>query len=205
VVTISEIGCADGQREAFTEMARFPNIAACSGGWTLQGIFPAPSRSGVAACTNVGDDHTTNPNGMGCSSADLCAQGWHICRGGEVLPRAPMGCASTSFYPPGTFYAAAVSGTGCGVCALLSGTLATGCNSSNCVSNCREDSTLNNDFFGCGVIGALVTPSACDGLSRFSNDNCSSLTAPWVCGGSVTESLTVTKPGAAAGGVLCCR
>ena len=32
------IGCADGQREGFANTSVFPNIAACSGGWSIPGI-----------------------------------------------------------------------------------------------------------------------------------------------------------------------
>jgi hypothetical protein len=203
ILNTSEIGCADGQREAFVDRGAFPNIAACSGGWSRQGIFPSPLRSNDPACARSGDDGN-NPNGTGCSSVDLCAPGWHLCRGGEIRPRAPQGCAATTF-PADTFYAAAVSGTGCGVCALLTGTVTSGCTSANCITSCREDPSLNNDFFGCGSTGAAIAPAGCDGLDRFSNNDCGSLGAPWVCGGSVLESITVTKTTGARGGVLCCR
>jgi len=203
IVNTSDIGCADGQREAFVDRTAFPNIAACSGGWSRPGIFPSPLRSNNLACARSGDDGN-NPTGSGCSSVDLCAPGWHLCRGGEIRPRAAQSCAATS-YPADSFFAAAVSGTGCGVCALLTGTVTSGCNSSNCVGNCREDPSLNNDFFGCGSTGAAATPSTCDGLDRFSNNDCGALGAPWACGGGVMESITVTKTTAARGGVLCCR
>jgi hypothetical protein len=174
----------------------------------LAGIFPSIPKSLLAACTTLGDDSMTAPaNGAGCASSNLCAPGWHICNGGEIAPRTGgTGCTATTDYPAGSFYAASVSGTGCNVCALRTGTV-TGatCTSSSCTANCRESGDLNNDFFGCGVIGSATTAAACDGLNRASGDNCSALGAPWVCGGSVMESRTVTKTGAAAGGVLCCR
>ncbi|MBL8600618.1 MAG: hypothetical protein JNK72_01710 [Myxococcales bacterium] len=201
IITTTDIGCADGGREAFTDRTAFPNIAACSGGWSRQGIFPAPLRSGVVACERSGDDGP-NPNGANCSSADLCAPGWHLCRAGEVLTRtANRGCAGTTF-PADTFYAAAASGTGCGVCALLTGTGTTNCNSLSCQTGCREDPSLNNDFFGCGTYGAGAN---CDGMNFFSNNDCGALGAPWACNGGTMESITVTKPLGTRGGVLCCR
>ncbi|MFO0624558.1 MAG: hypothetical protein U0325_03000 [Polyangiales bacterium] len=207
VATIGDVGCADGTREAFTDRARFPNIAACSGAWSLPGIFPAIPATTVAACETSGNSSTTAPaNGSNCASSNLCARGWHICNGGEVLPRTSnLGCAATTDYPTSTFYAAAVSGTGCGRCALRSGPVTgAACTSTSCAIGCTESGDLNNDFFGCGTLGA-VTPGTCDGLTRFSQNNCSGLTAPWSCGGASQESRTVTKSGAAAGGVLCCR
>jgi hypothetical protein len=205
-MSVDPIGCADGTREGFTDRTMFPNIAACSGAWQLPGIFPAIPASTNPVCATLGNSSTTAPvNGAGCSAANLCARGWRICNGGDVLPRTRnMGCTAGDF-PAGTFYAAAVSGTGCGVCALRTGTL-TGpaCTPVSCTSNCRESGDLNNDFFGCGTIGSAV-PGACDGLNRFSNNNCLSLTAPWMCGGESMESRTVVKHNSAAGGVLCCR
>jgi hypothetical protein len=207
VATIGDTGCADGTREAFTNTTTFPRIAACSGAWSLPGIFPAIPASTLAACETSGNSSTLAPaNGANCASSNLCARGWHICNGGEVMPRTSnLGCVATTDYPPGTFYAAAVSGTGCGLCGLRSGTLTgSACTSSSCAVNCIETGDLNNDFFGCGSLGAS-NPGACDGLNRFSNNNCISLRAPWACGGATQESRTVTKSGPAAGGVLCCR
>ncbi|MDP3274949.1 MAG: MXAN_6577-like cysteine-rich protein [Deltaproteobacteria bacterium] len=206
VVSVDPIGCADGTREAFADRTMFPNIAACSGPWGLPGIFPSIPAAPLAVCATLGNSSLTAPvNGAGCSSSNLCARGWHICNGGEVSPRtASMGCAAST-YPAGTFFAAAVSGTGCGRCALRTGTV-TGamCTSSSCTADCRESGDLNNDLFGCGAIGSGVT-GACDRLDRSSGNNCGSIPAPWVCGGDVMESRTVTKIGSAAGGVLCCR
>ena len=207
VVTIDPIGCADGTRESFTDRTRFPLIAGCSGAWSLPGIFPAIPSSTLAACATLGNSSVTAPaNGSGCASSNLCARGWHICNGGEVTPRTgSMGCAAETAYPASSFFAASVSGTGCGVCALRSGSVTgASCTSLSCVANCRESGDLNNDFFGCGSLGSLVS-GACDGLNRFSGNDCGSLGAPWTCGGSTQESRTVVKTSAAAGGVLCCR
>ncbi len=207
VVTIDAIGCADGTRESFVDRTRFPLIAGCSGAWSLPGIFPAIPASALAACVTLGNSSTTAPtNGAGCASSNLCASGWHICFGGEVTPRTVTGCGADLAAPATSFFAAAVSGPGCGRCALRSGTLTgTVCGSNSCRDNCHESGDLNNDFFGCGGLGRTAVFGFCDGLNRTSGDNCASLTAPWVCGGSIAESRTVTKSGSAAGGVLCCR
>ncbi|MEZ4391011.1 MAG: MXAN_6577-like cysteine-rich protein [Polyangiales bacterium] len=209
VVTIDQIGCADGTREAFVNRTSFPQIAGCSGAWSLPGIFPAIPASTMSQCATLGNSSTTAPaNGMGCASSNLCARGWHICNGGEIRTRTMnMGCTATTDYPASSFFAAAVSGTGCFVCALRSNTMTgSACTSLNCAQNCQESGDLNNDFFGCGSYGAPVQAGInCDGLNRVSGNDCVSIPGTWSCGGMTQESRTVTKTGNANGGVLCCR
>jgi hypothetical protein len=206
VATIDPIGCADGTREGFTSRTMFPNIAACSGAWQLQGIFPAIPASPLAACATLGNSSTTAPaDGAGCAASNLCAPGWRICNGGDVMPRTRSAGCDAGDYPADSFFAAAVSGTGCATCALRTGTVTgTECSPTSCTAGCRESGDLNNDFFGCGTLGG-ATVAECDGLTRFSGNNCAALGSPWNCGGDAMESRTVTKSGAAAGGVLCCR
>jgi hypothetical protein len=62
-------GCADGQREGFADMTRFPRVAGCMGKWTdAKNLRDAPTGK---AC---GDD------GEVCAvPADVCAPGWHVC------------------------------------------------------------------------------------------------------------------------------
>lgn len=208
VASVDRVGCADGTREAFLDAETFPKIAACSGAWGLPGIFPAIAASSDPTCATAGNSSTTAPpDGAGCSAANLCAAGWHICNGGEVTPRTGrLGCAAERAYPASTFFAAAVSGTGCGMCALRSKpTTGASCTSTSCARTCQETGDLNNDFFGCGSRGANVPDPDCDGLNRFSHNNCSALGAPWTCSGGSAESRTLTKPRADGGGVLCCR
>ncbi|MEZ4408465.1 MAG: hypothetical protein R3A52_18620 [Polyangiales bacterium] len=121
-----------------------------------------------------------------------------------MLPRTmDMGCAAGD-YPASAFFAASVSGTGCGRCALRSSTGTSNCSIISCQAGCREDGNLNNDFFGCGTLGS-PPEGACDGLNRFSNNECGALTSNWRCPSMGGESRTVTKTTAANGGVLCCR
>lgn len=125
-----------------------------------------------------------------------------------------MGCAATRF-PASTFFAASVSGPGCFRCALPTYTVtgarcvntscARDCRASTCALDCQESDDLNNDLFGCGTLG-YEAPTECDGLDRTPGDRCETLPGtPWRCGGPTDESRAVTKPGAANGGVLCCR
>ena len=72
-------------------------------------------------------------------------------------------------------------------------------------AGCREDGNLNNDFFGCGTLGSTSVVGACDGLNRFSENECTALGPSWQCPSMGGESRTVTKNNNANGGVLCCR
>jgi len=216
------VGCADGTREGFQSQATFPAIAACAGGWDGEsgaagfgGVFPSPLRTTSVTCAQNGNSGS-NPNGTGCSAADLCAPGWHICAGGEVIARASGGltspaqtdgCAATT-WPPSSFFAAAIGSTGCFECAEPSGTL-TGpsCTNASCAVGCQANPAITNDLFGCGTEGVVI--GTCGDVDRSSNDLCGSLDAGWACGTDGTrESVNATHvpsraPGTM-GGVLCC-
>ena len=214
-----DVGCADGTRDRFFDVVAFPNIAGCAGGWDLPGVFPEPARSTEPTCATTGDDSLVNTSGAGCASSNLCAPGWHICRGGEVSPRTGGdGCnADPAFRPFGDFdmfYAASVSGPGCFQCALDVNPLDCSGQAYSCSVGCHADPTLTNDIFGCGTMGANITDHAasCDGLTRSGNDGCISLPhGGWSCGAGDVESSTITRrpdldptnPGE--GGVICCR
>jgi hypothetical protein len=63
------VGCADGQREGFADIAKFPTIAGCVGSW--EGDMTL--RKGPVA-KGCGDDLEA------CDSpASVCAPGWHVC------------------------------------------------------------------------------------------------------------------------------
>ncbi len=63
------VGCADGQREAFVDLAESPNVAGCIGEWgDVADLRAAPTGR---AC---GDDL-----GPCAVPADACASGWHVC------------------------------------------------------------------------------------------------------------------------------
>jgi hypothetical protein len=223
--SISSTGCADGTREVFADAATFPAIAACAGGWDgkggadgYTGVFPAPLRTGDPGCAANGNSGP-NPGGTGCSAIDLCATGWHICAGGEVLARvtgapgfdsgtASDGCRADT-WPAQSFFAAAIGSTGCLNCAEPGFTL-TGptCTNASCAAGCQANPGLTNDIFGCGTIGTAT--SACGDVDRSGNDLCGALTSDWSCGtDDVRESVhavhtPVSEAGAPVGGVLCC-
>ncbi len=220
---VSAVGCADGKRDAnaFADTAVFPAIAACAGGWDgnggtpgYTGVFPAPLRTPNANCAQNGNDGP-NPNGTGCSAIDLCAAGWHICAGGEIIARVRAafdaavpadGCVAAT-WPAGSFFAAAIGSTGCGVCAEPYDTLTgSSCTNTSCVAGCEANPAITNDIFGCGGGGGS---DACGDVDRTGGNVCGSLGPGWSCGSdgareSVNAVHNPAATGASIGGVLCC-
>lgn len=191
--------CADGQREAFLDAKRYPDIAGCSGGFDRPGLY---FDSG-ATCGRRGGDDGALPAGAACSIGDLCAEGFHVCRGAaDVAAHSPDGCVGAHDAQGEQFFASRQSGPGCAQCAIGG---EVGCDGNSCREGCAPTPATTNDMFGCGTAG--VAPwGACGVLDRFSNDQCGSLPAPWSCAGTGTdEAIVVTKPGPLAGGALCCR
>ncbi|MFK7989373.1 MAG: hypothetical protein AB8I08_25380, partial [Sandaracinaceae bacterium] len=194
-------GCADGSRDAFRDTARYPDIAACAGGFAIAGL----SRELDPACARGAGDDGSNPRGAGCTAADLCAPGWHVCRtAGEVAARSVDGCDGADDADPGSFFATRQTGPGCAHCATGDDD---GCDNSSCRSGCAQTENTTNDIFGCGTLGDVPVASSCGVLDRFSNNLCRGLTPPWRCDDDprgLRESDFVVKLGPEAGGVLCC-
>lgn len=199
-------GCADGQRDAFLDRARNPDIAGCAGGFALPGL----NREAAPTCARIAGDDGPNPTGLGCRSSDLCAEGFHVCRSaGEVRACSRDGCAGAQDGPPKSFWATRQTGPGCLQCAT--GT-APDCTNRDCRADCANTSHTSHttyDIFGCGSLGSIPQAS-CSPLDRSGNNLCSALRAPWRCDdppmeADVRESEFVVKPGAEAGGVICCR
>ncbi|MDP3501933.1 MAG: hypothetical protein Q8S33_16465 [Myxococcales bacterium] len=211
--TVDPSGCADGTREGFLALLQYPAIAGCSGAWSLPGITATTS----AACNRAAGNTGTNREGLGCASADLCAVGWHPCRGkNEVGIKTNGSCADATpaSAPASSLFFAVVQNSA---------------NDTTC-----DTSTSHNDVFGCGNLGILLTPQKnCGPLTRALastqpgtcgfNEAEPSL-GPWQCVGGVqshlNEGAVVTKQGCPnttclsggqpvgnsdKGGVLCCR
>ena len=133
---ISAAGCADGQREGFTDVTAHPDIAGCSGAWTVPSIHThnpgtAPACPGlstvdttVPACARGAGDDGANPSGEDCNVADLCAEGWHVCTGADDVDRSsPSGCSgATDDDDAPLFFATRQTSNGCGQCATGSST-----------------------------------------------------------------------------------
>ena len=221
--TGGSMGCADGQREGFVDGSTYPDIAGCSGGWSVPGIHTQNPGSDpecglytfdtvTPTCARAAGDDGSNPSGTGCDVADLCAEGWHVCdSAADVAAGSPTGCvgATTEADPP-LFFATRQTGTGCGVCATGAGTEAN-CTGSTCAAACLQTAATANDLFGCGNLGSpgyyntgLVD---CAPLELYSGDSCWALEAPWSCSSpsGFCEAYAVTKSDPTRGGVLCCR
>ncbi len=198
---VDQKGCADGARESFRDVARYPRIAGCAGGFDVAGL----GREEGPACGRRAGDDGANPDGRGCRADDLCAAGWHVCRSSaEVAARSPDGCVGARDAAPASFFATRQLGPGCRRCATGA---ATDCGSNDCRDHCAPTAAMSNDLFGCGTLGSAPDPATCGVLDRFSDNLCSGLQAPWRCDGDaagVRERELVVKPGPGAGGVLCC-
>lgn len=174
-----DVGCSDGTREGFTPVATYTNIAACAGAWSVAGLL-APATKTPACQRSAGNDGL-NTSGAGCTVADLCQVGWHVC---ETAPEVgaksgAAGCAAAA----GLFFVTRQSGAGAAQCGAGA-----------------------NDLFGCGGAGAAPDPTTCAPLDRFSGDLCASLAGGWSCGADgLQEANNVTHTNSADGGVLCCR
>ncbi|MCA9710574.1 MAG: hypothetical protein KDK70_32330 [Myxococcales bacterium] len=170
-------GCADGEREALTDESIYPDIAACSGAWSLPGV-----RLNTPFCNRQGGDDGPLPTGRGCSIEDLCSEGWHVCDGlGAVLDHGIADCEAVFW--GGAFFATRQSGMGGNSC----------------------NATGLNDVFGCGDVG-YTNISGCAPLNRGTGNLCVELVDPWSCDGSNTqEAEQLVKDGPEFGGALCCR
>jgi hypothetical protein len=91
------VGCADGQREAFVDAAKFPKVAGCIGEWPdLANLRAAPTGG------TCGDDL-----GPCAVPADACASGWHVCgASGQIAEVAAIGGPECEQAGGGKFVAA---------------------------------------------------------------------------------------------------
>jgi hypothetical protein len=176
-----DVGCSDGTREGFTPASTFRNIAACAGGWSIAGLLAPATKT--PACSRASGNGSVNPTGAGCTVADLCQVGWHVCESAaEVMAKTGgAGCAGAA--TAGFFFATRQSGPGAAQCGAGA-----------------------NDVFGCGGVGIAPDPVTCAPLDRFSGDLCANLPAGFACGADgLEEANNVTHGNSTDGGALCCR
>jgi hypothetical protein len=185
------VGCADGSREGLLSLARFPDVAACSGAWTVPGLVAPETLK--PQCGRAAGNDGAKPGGDGCSVADLCAEGWHVCESAQELAAKAMNCDEA--FPGGAvkmFFASRQHGLG--------PTPAVTCDPTN------EMGT--NNVYGCGNFGSNAVD--CAPFMHMLRDADCKNTPPWMCvngpiGYSTSELDDVTKTGSEHGGVLCCR
>lgn len=202
-------GCSDGRRDGLYNRELYPGMAACSGGWTVAGIVTALSYQRQDACMGpAGNDKS----GHGCSAADLCAQGWHVCENVDEVRAYAAGTAANVCIDavsdlPGMprnelFFATRQPGYDQ---QSEEGTICT-LPPANAITVERS-----NNVFGCGSTdtGSPATHPSCQPFrmlaARPNGPQDCALYAPWNCGTDAThESEYVTKFGPRRGGVLCC-
>jgi hypothetical protein len=181
------VGCSDGTREGFRDIRNWPSIAGCAGGWTSSGLLSQFARK--PECLRVDGNDSNNPEGVGCSAADLCAPTWHVCLDGpDVASHSPTG-GCESIVSPG--YEA--------LFVVMTGASPQGV--------CSPDPSAANDLHGCGSIGQPES-AGCPPLDRRMNFADCIPTVVWQCGtvdDSLREADVVTKSGSSLGGVLCCK
>ncbi len=180
------IGCSDGQREGFVDLAKYPNIASCSGAWKVAGISAGVTASLTPSCNRGSGDDSANLDGAGCNVSDLCETGWHVCATTADVTAHIGESGSCSDSVDATtqekqFFATRQAGPGYTMCGAG-----------------------ENDLFGCGTLGDPASDN-CGPLDQYGGDGCWALGAPWSCQGGLTEAASVTKSTSARGGVMCCR
>lgn len=180
-------GCSDGTREGFRDPEHWPDIAGCAGGFGQAGVIGTPDLE--PACNRMAGDTSANPMGSRCSAADLCAQGWHVCRSGsDVAEHSPTGCESCVSPGEPRFFLVASGASSIGVCS--------------------PDPSEANDLHGCGGLGQPESDGCPPLTRRMGFADCMATKGIWSCGSdheSLEEAAKVTKTKPALGGVLCCR
>lgn len=187
-IVVNPVGCSDGTREAFTNVQTHPNIAGCSGGFSVAGVTTQNSMS--PQCNRIAGNSSANTSGNGCSVEDLCANGWHVCNSSaEVQMKSGTGaCDTVSMLSSTAMWITRQSADGPGNC-IMGG---------------------HNNILGCvlGNTGALQVGTNCAPLDgEMWYGQCANF-APWQCGNQNTalqEADLVTKGGSDHGGVICCK
>jgi hypothetical protein len=182
------VGCSDGSREGFRDLANYPNIAGCAGAFDQPGVVgPADLRP---ACGLLAGDTNSNRSGTGCNAADLCAAQWHVCRNGDdVAHHSPTGdCEGCVPAGEPRFFLVASGASPMGIC--------------------TPDPQEMNDLHGCGGLGQPETQDCAPLSRRMGFADCLATGGVWMCGGqadSLREAKLVKKAGTTLGGALCCR
>jgi hypothetical protein len=177
---VDPVGCSDGDRESFLG---HPSVAGCQGAWSEPGVLSASSRA--PRCDQKAGNTGDKSDGLGCSVADLCAPGWHVCDSAAEVGAAMAECPTTA-------------------ADQLWITRQTTSETLKCVD------PDNNNLVGCGSDTAGVAADAsCAPLNRLALfTHCDSLPGDWSCGtatdGDREGDLVVKGDPSAGGGVLCC-
>lgn len=180
------VGCSDGSREYFVDLQAQPDIAGCSGGFSIAGVSTPGSMA--PACNRVAGNDSANPEGNGCTVEDLCSVGWHVCLdAADVAASSSTGQCDPA--APNEFWLTRQVQDSQGVC--------------------TSPPAVNN-ITGCGTLGGNPQdPASCAPLTNRMRASDCVPTQAWYCGSTqadgAIESQLVVKVGPAEGGVICCR
>jgi hypothetical protein len=187
---LSPLGCSDGTAEQLFETG----LAACDGAWSVPGVVNDQGPT----CDRRAGNSADNTSGEGCSVADLCGVGWHVCRDAADVAAHGGETACAELRPPdpdgGDSYIYLTRQSG----------------GDPDAGGCKPDGSTEgtaDDVWGCGTLG--VETLDCAPLDRHlalgvDNGGC---VDPYNCGEDPTaEGLNITKIGepSRGGGVLCC-
>jgi hypothetical protein len=188
-----QIGCSDGTREGYVDYNRYPNIAACAGAWAEPGLASMASRT--PECDRRAGNDGDKDDGRGCSVADLCASGWHVCETGKAVLAAagPTGCADA-------------------LAPFANNQLVFFVSRQRAVGLDCDDTTQTgaNNVYGCGNFGSAADKASCAPFTHMLRDSDCQVEPPWLCAdGPVstasTEYNVITKDTSSHGGALCCK
>jgi hypothetical protein len=180
------VGCSDGTREGFRSYSTWPDIAGCAGGFDVPGVIAGRKPT----CGLQAGDTSARPTGLGCSAADLCALGWHVCENSEdVRNHSPShDCEGCVLPGEPRFFLVAAGASAMGICS--------------------PDPGAANDLHGCGGLGQPESPECAPLTRRMGFADCLATGGVWACGTAaqnLEEAALVAKTGPTLGGVLCCR
>jgi hypothetical protein len=142
-VLVSAIGCSDGTREGFVDLAQYPTIAGCAASWT--GTVSLRASATGAAC----GDSSAGPGAPCAAPADACATGWRMCgdTGDPSDVSSRLSVAQCSADAVGTFMAA--------------------------MSHCTSyNPCVYTPPFGCNASGAFCAEAVCCGTACNTNNVC---------------------------------
>jgi hypothetical protein len=185
----SDLGCADGSREYFSDQGAFPDVAGCAGSFSVAGLIDQSGKLVQAACNRSAGNDGLLRSGVGCSASDLCQAGWKICETSDAffLDTRSRFCSSSDIISQPSVFLSAIN-----------------VSSSDCSNSLSP--IFTDGGFGCGNVN---TGSYCQyydvDFAFNSHVTCSNLPNSWNCNGPLFDLRNIANSEAAGGGVLCCR
>ncbi|MSP62684.1 MAG: hypothetical protein EXR72_20615 [Myxococcales bacterium] len=176
-------GCTNNGGRRATGDPGLPRVAFCPAAWSVAGIV-----SGDAAVKKCGGK--PDANGTGCTPADNCATGWHVCTGDKDALDHGLTVAACQSAPAGMY----ATGHRGGLEIMGPGMRAPSCNSLGGIAEF---------VMGCGTLGTSV--KSCSILQHAMG--AMECTGVWSCGsgGMALAGDLVKKSGLELGGVICCQ